>query len=388
MDLKERSEIRNYNELMKYRQLGHNGPIVSILGFGGARLIDPEESKKALIEAISCGINLFETGPGYGDSERIIGDAIRGYRDKVYLSTKCSLVDECGIPISQDDLFQNVEMSLKRLRVDKIDIFNAWNIFNPEHFKAARKRFGFIDGVRKLIDEGIIDHFGFSSHDSPENVKKYIDSGEFESAILSYSIVDTTYKDVINYANRKALGVIAMKPLYGGVVLLLSDVFDSQDSNGLAITGLKFVLSLQSISSAISGMTKASEVKNNIKSVNGIERFGFTFRNNVTKRYRSFYFSDMKFCSGCRYCDSCPVGIPIPKLMKLYNIITIFGSQKNEFQQFARTQTVDLNDFDKCLECGQCEEKCPENLNIIERLKELRKMLSDYGGDKLCNIKK
>lgn len=382
MDLKERNEIRNYNELMKYRQLGSSGPIVSILGFGGRCLIDPDESKKAIQEAISRGVNLFETGPGYGNSELIIGEAVKGYRDKVYLSTKCSLVDECGIPISQDDLFQNVEMSLKRLSVDKIDIFNAWNICNPEHFKAARKRFGFIDGVRRLMDEGIIDHFGFSSHDSPENIKMYIDSGEFELAILSYSIVDTTYEDVINYANRKGLGVIAMKPLYGGVVLLLSDVFDSQDSNGLAITGIKFVLSLQSISLAISGMTKASEVKNNIKSVNGIESLELTFRNNIAEKYRNSYFANIKFCSGCRYCDSCPEKIPIPKLMMLYNVVkSSLVSGKKEFQQFARTQTVDLNDFDKCLECGQCEEKCPENLNIIERLKELGKMLSDYGGD-------
>jgi predicted aldo/keto reductase-like oxidoreductase len=381
MDLKERSEIRNYNELMKYRQLGSKGPLVSILGFGGRCLIDPDESKKALIEAISYGVNLFETGPGYGNSELIIGDAIRGYRDKVYISTKCSLVDECGTPISQDDLIQNVEMSLKRLRVNKIDIFNAWNICNPEHFKAARKRFGFIDGVRKLMDEGIIDHFGFSSHDSPENIKMYIDSGEFESVILSYSIIDTTYEDVINYASRRGLGVIAMKPLYGGVVLLLSNVFANQNSDDLAITSLQFVLSLPSISSAISGMTKTSEVKNNIKSVNGIESLELTFRNNITERYRSSYFYNIKFCSGCRYCDSCPVEIPIPKLMMLYNVVkSSLVSGEKEFQQFARIQTVELNDFEKCLECGQCEEKCPENLNIIERLKELHKILSDYGG--------
>ena len=389
IDLKERSEIRNYNELMKYRQLGSSGPIVSILGFGGRCLIDPNESKKAIREAISHGVNLFETGPGYGNSELIIGDAIKGYRDKVYLSTKCSLVDVCGIPISQDVLFRNVETSLKRLRVDKIDIFNAWNICNPEHFKVARKRFGFIDGIRRLMDEGIIDHFGFSSHDRPENIKRYIDSGEFELAILSYNIVDKTYEDVINYANRRGLGVIAMKPLYGGVVLLLSDVFDNQDSSGLAITGLKFVLSLQSISSAISGMTRASEVKNNIKSINGIGSLESTFRNNITERYRNSYFANIKLCSGCRYCDSCPKKIPIPKLMMLYNVVkSSLVSGKKEFQPFARTQTVDLNIFDKCIECGQCEEKCPENLNIIERLKELRKMLSDYGEDKLCNIKK
>ena len=366
---------------MKYRQLGSSGPIVSILGFGGGRLIDPDESKKAIREAISHGVNLFETGPGYGNSELIIGDSIKGYRDKVYLSTKCSLVDECGIPISQDDLFRNVEMSLKRLRVDKIDIFNAWNIFSPEHFKAARKRFGFIAGIRRLVEEGIIDHFGFSSHDSPENIKMYIDSGEFELAILSYSIVDRTYENVINYANKKGLGVIAMKPLYGGFVLLLPDIFDSQDSNGLAITGLKYVLSLQSISSAISGMTKANEVINNIKSVNGIESLKLVFRNNITERYRNSYFVSVKFCSGCRYCDSCPENIPIPKLMMLYNVVKSSPvSGKKEFQQFARTQTVHLNIFNKCIECGQCEKKCPENLNIIERLKELRNMLSDYGG--------
>lgn len=380
MDSKERNQIKNYNELMKYRQLGSNGPIVSILGFGGARLINSDESRKAIIEAASQGINLFETGPGYGDSELIIGDAIKGYRHKVYISTKCSLVDEHGVPISQDDLFQNVEVSLKRLSVDKIDIFNAWNIFDLEHFKAARKRFGFIDGVRELMNEGIIDHFGFSSHDSAENIKEYIDSGEFELAILSYSIIDTTYEHVINYANGKGLGVIAMKPLYGGVVLFLSDILTDQNSDDLAVTALQFVLSLPSISSAISGMTRTSEVKNNIKSVNGIERLGRTFRNNITEQYRSSYLSDMKLCSACRYCDSCPAGIPIPKLMKLYNVISIFKNQKREFQKFATAQTIRRNDFEKCLECGQCEDKCPENLNIIERLKELREMLSNYGG--------
>ena len=284
MDLKERSEIRNYNEVMKYRQLGFNGPIVSILGLGGRCLIDPDESKKGIREAILHGINLFETGPGYRDSELIIGDAIKGYRDKVYISTKCSLVDECGIPISQNDVFQNVERSLNRLKVDKIDIFNAWNICNPEHFKAARQKSGFIAGVRKLMAEGVIDYFGFSSHDSPENVKKYIDSGEFESAILSYSIIDTTYEDVINYANSKGLGVIAMRPLYGGVTLLLSDILPGGDNDALAVLSLKFSVSLPAVSSAISGMTNVCEVKNNIKAVDGIDGVGCVFRDDIVIR--------------------------------------------------------------------------------------------------------
>lgn len=375
--MKQRSDRNHNDQTMKYRQLGVNGPLVSILGFGALRLSDTDESREAILEAISRGINLFETGPGYGDSELVIGDAIKGHRHRVYISTKCDLVDERGAPISQDRLSRNVEASLKRLKVDRIDLFNVWNIRSPEHFEAARKRGVFLDGVRKLMEEGIIDHFGFSSHDSPANVKRYIDSGEFESAILSYSIVDTTYEDVIKYAGRKGLGVIAMKPLYGGAALFLSDAFSRQDSDALAIMGLKFVLSLPSVSSAISGMTKASEVSNNIKSVNGIENVGLAFRNDITERYRQFYFSDVKLCSGCRYCDSCPVEIPIPKLMKQHNSVIIFGTRGREFQQFAKTQTIHIEDVERCLQCGECEKNCPENINIIERLDEIGKMLSD-----------
>lgn len=363
---------------MKYRQLGSTGLFVSLLGFGGLRFRARDESIKAIHEAIAVGVNFIETCPEYGDSELIIGDAIEGKRDNVYISTKCSPVDRRAVPISQDDVFKNVEKSLKRLRIDKIDLYNMWHIQSYEHFEAARKKNGYIDGIRKLMDQGVIDHFGFSSHNSPETVRKYIDSREFESAIMVYNIFDTTYERIINYAYSQGLGVIAMKPLHGGMLALplksLSFLTD-KGSNEQAIISLKFAMSLPSISTAISGMTNISEVQNNIRAVRNIGGIDSDYRHIISKKFKNACFYGIKLCSGCGYCDHCPVGIPIPKLTKLQSIMCIYDSKVDEFREYAKAQGVSFNNYNECQECGECENMCPEHLNIIERIKELRKVL-------------
>ncbi len=378
MEINKHSYIRNYNELMKYRQLGSTGPFVSLLGFGGLRFRARDESIKAIHEAIAVGVNFIETCPEYGDSELIIGDAIEGRRDNVYISTKCSPVDRRAVPISQDDVFKNVEKSLKRLRIDKIDLYNMWHIQSYEHFEAARKKNGYIDGIRKLMDQGVIDHFGFSSHNSPETVRKYIDSREFESAIMVYNIFDTTYERIINYAYSQGLGVIAMKPLHGGMLALplksLSFLTD-KGSNEQAIISLKFAMSLPFISTAISGMTNISEVQNNIRAVRNIGGIDSDYRHIISKKFKNACFHGIKLCSGCGYCDHCPVGIPIPKLTKLQSIMCIYDSKVDEFREYAKAQGVSFNNYNECQECGECENMCPEHLNIIERIKELRKVL-------------
>lgn len=375
ISLDNRLEIRNYSHAMNYRTLGDTGEMISVLGFGGARLNDPDESNRTISLAIENGINFFETGPGYGNSEVLIGDAIQSCRDKLFLSTKIGMIDESGTPLSKDKLYRSVEKSLKRLRTDRIDMFNIWNIRDPEHFIRAIKT-DFFCNMQRLKSEGIAKYVGFSSHDSPHNVRLYIDSGEFDLAILSYSIIDVSYEDVIAYANRKGLGVIAMKPLYGGVIFHLGDIFENQNDDEKAIAGLQFVLSFPSITSAISGMTTPGEVLNNVLSVRNVNQKLPDIRKKIRQKYEEHYLTDLKFCSGCRYCDSCPVGIPIPKIMKFYNIHRLLERRSGVLVKYAHDQTVRIADFVHCLECGKCEEQCPERINIVERLNELKNALN------------
>ena len=95
--------------------------------WGGAQ---EAESVAAVQEAVSLGVNFIDTAPFYGDglSERVVGDAIHKMRDKVFIATKCGLVRRVKIPmidLSPNSIFQEVDLSLQRLRCDVIDLYQC-----------------------------------------------------------------------------------------------------------------------------------------------------------------------------------------------------------------------------------------------------------------------
>lgn len=170
---------------MQYTEFGGTGIQVSRLGFGcmrfpsrevdGKKVFDEEESIRMMHRAMELGVNYFDTAPGYCEkqSEIIVGKALKGRRDKVYLSTKYPSEEASG-----DDLERKLETSLKKLDTDYIDFYHMWGISLKTFVERLDTPDGPMARARKLRDAGVIRHISFSFHDAPENMIEIIRRGE------------------------------------------------------------------------------------------------------------------------------------------------------------------------------------------------------------------
>jgi predicted aldo/keto reductase-like oxidoreductase len=158
---------------MKNREFGNTG-------VKEKTVFDHEEGIKIIRRAYELGVNYFDTAPYYcdGESEIIVGQAIKPFRDKIYLSTKNPIEDESG-----EHWRERLENSLKKLDTDYIDFYHMWGISWEAYENSINVPNGPMEAALKAKEEGLIRHISFSFHDKAENLLKLIDTGNFETMI-------------------------------------------------------------------------------------------------------------------------------------------------------------------------------------------------------------
>ena len=376
---------------MIYKPFGQTGIELSALGFGAMRLpmqgdhVDDEKAIPLMQKAFAMGVNYVDTAPYYcnKDSERAVGLALKGWRDKVYLSTKNPTKDSSG-----GKWRKNLEISLKTLDTEYIDFYHLWGI-SLEAFNAMDTPGGPIEEAHKALEEGLIKHLCFSFHDKPENMFPIIDSGYFSSVLCQYNLLDRSNEEAIAHAKEKGLGVIIMGPVGGGRLGAPSDVVKNMidgDIKSTAEMALRFVLANPNVNIALSGMGDEKMLEENaqVASIGGqlsdaeLEQVKVMLDEN--KRLMDLY------CTGCNYCMPCPQGINIPHLFRLMNYHRVYKLTEYAKQEYKKTM-VPLEerkddwykeqglDASHCIACGACEKKCPQKLKIIDQLRETRKAL-------------
>ncbi|HPF88198.1 MAG TPA: aldo/keto reductase [Candidatus Limiplasma sp.] len=376
---------------MIYKPFGQTGIELSALGFGAMRLpmadghVDDEKAVPMMQKAFSMGVNYVDTAPYYcnRDSERAVGLALKGWRDKVYLSTKNPAKDNLG-----NKWRINLEKSLETLDTDYIDFFHLWGI-TLENFRAMDIPGGVIDDAKKALDEGLIKHLCFSFHDKPENMIPIIDSGYFTSVLCQYNLLDRSNEESIAHAKEKGLGVIIMGPVGGGRLGAPSDVVKNLikgEIKSSAEMALRFVMANPNVNIALSGMENEKMLEENVKAASIGGQLSAAELDQVkamldeNKRLMDLY------CTGCNYCMPCPQGINIPHLFRLMNYHRVYKLTDYARKEYQKT-TVPMDerndqwekdlglDATHCVACGACEKKCPQKLKIIDQLKETHKAL-------------
>ena len=374
---------------MIYRDFGKTGIKLSTLGFGamrlpmietgaGEKIVDDEQAVKMIHEAFDNGVNYIDTAPYYLEklSEKTVGKALKGYRDKVYLSTKYPTGQA-----SYDDLFVELEKSLKNLDTDYIDFYHMWGINLPLFKDRLNVKGGAIEAALKAKEQGMIKHLSFSFHDKPENMKEIIDSGYFESVLLQYNLLDRSNEENIDYAHEKGLGVVVMGPVAGGRLGAPSEVIQGMLGNKASSTAdlaLRFVLANPHVTVALSGMGTMDMVKENLAVANIEGHLTTDEREKVEKMIAEKQALAKLYCTGCNYCLPCPKGINIPNVFTLMNYHKIYGLTdyaKAEYKKIADGKVENQKDASNCIECGACESKCPQKLAIIEQLKDTEQTL-------------
>jgi len=359
---------------MNCKKLGNTGLNISSLGFGTMRLpYNNDEdftSAIALIKhALKNGINFFDIGTFYCNHrcETIFGQAILDNKHEIILSGKNS----SHLSINENWTVQ-LKNSLFRFGCEALDIyfihyldFDIW----AKHFIMDNV----IDEVNRAKNEGLIKYLGFSSHDTPEKIRKLLDTGVFDAVILTYNLMNRTYEDTVHYAFEKGMGVIIMNPLAGGILTdRFLDLHGLKDYFGDDITGiaLNYVLSNPNVHCALSGMRTLNEIDNNSNTAENhrfsTEEIGLI--NDFIDRERN---CKLVYCTGCGYCLPCPQGIDIPGVIKIWNTYNIVQGDDHFIRDY---QILDVS-ADCCIMCETCEEKCPNGVGITEIMEKTRALL-------------
>ncbi len=377
---------------MEYRKIGNTGLKASLLGFGAMRLPMDEKDGKSIIRAgesiemilraFELGINIIDTAYPYchQQGEKVVGSAVSEWRRrkkdaKIYISTKFPT----WRATKKGEYRHYLEEQLEVLEVDSIDFYH-FHTLNESYFKEKVIKLGFLKDAVRAKEEGLIKHIAFSFHDLPEVMKNIIDTGYFEAVLCQYNILDRTNEDAMAYARKKGVGVFVMGPLAGGRIkdaehFKESYIGDYADINRLA---LRFVFSNTDVSVAFSGMQDIKMLEENI-SVSESD-YGLTEKEReiLDEFAGKKEIKELIACNNCQYCMPCPNDIAIPEILRIYNYYKLTGIHGNSRFQYKNLVLDGIRKLaDECSECGQCEENCPQNLKIMELIKEAHELLAE-----------
>ncbi len=375
---------------MQYRYFTKNRIKISSLGFGCMRLpvlgndlskIDEKKASELLSFAIDKGINYFDTAYNYhqGMSELFLGKFLnKSLRDKVYIATKCPV----WLTEEYEDFEKLLDDQLEKLKTDYIDFYLLHSLHKKTWDKVVELRV--FDFLKQAKEKGKIKYIGFSFHDELPLFKEIIDSYPWDFCQIQLNYLDREYQAGLEglwYAKDKDIDVIIMEPIKGGRLAKASDDIkkiwnESPIKRSPAQWALKYLFNMEEISIVLSGMTTMDQVVENIKVVNETTPNSLTTKeSSLIERVSKLYNDRIKVgCTGCEYCLPCPSNVAIPDIFELYNHAYIFDAleeSKNSYKTY-KEKNIDAT---KCVECGSCEEICPQNLSIIDFLKDAEDLL-------------
>ena len=369
---------------MNYRKMEKLDLEVSALGFGAMRLpiidddsanIDEAEAIEMIRYGIDNGINYVDTAWPYhqGESEKVVGKALKdGYREKVYLATKLPIW-ECKEKKDLDKIFNK---QLEKMEVESID-FYLLHALDEKHWQTV-KDLDIIEWAEKKKEEGKIKYLGFSFHDSYVLFEEILDAHDWDFCQIQYNYLDVEYqagKKGLQKAYSKGIEVVIMEPIRGGWLAqeppaAAKRLFESENENRTPVEwALHWIWSQKEPGVVLSGMSNMQQLKENLETASESEvgllsDSEFKMMEKAAEEMRGPIT-----CTRCEYCLPCPEAINIPENFHLYNQAKLLDKgQEMAEKYFKLDETARASN---CIECGQCEPQCPQNLEIIDLLKEV-----------------
>jgi predicted aldo/keto reductase-like oxidoreductase len=323
-------------------RLGKSGLEVTRIGFGGIpiqRLGEPQ-AVRVIRRALDGGLNWIDTANAYGNSEERIGKAIRSYpRAAVLVFTK-------GGGRDPKSLREQIELSFERLQTDYIDLFQFHNVLNAELWKTMQDN-GSFDLLRRYRERGRIHHIGASAH-SKDAARAVIGHPEIEVLQFPFNfIVEDEGKEVVDACRDKDIGFIAMKPFGGGAL---------EDASAC----IRYLLAVPDIV-ADPGFQRIEEVEEVLSLWK--EGAALTEENRRTIEQLRRVLGT-RFCRRCGYCMPCPQEVDIVTLMTMETLVKRFPADRLSEGWISGA----AGSAENCIECGECEDKCPYDLPIVEEI--------------------
>jgi predicted aldo/keto reductase-like oxidoreductase len=327
----------------KMIRLGRSGLEVTRIGFGGIPIqrLGEQQAVKVIRRALDGGLNWIDTANDYGNSEERIGKAIKKYpRSDVLVFTK-------GTGRDPKALREQIELSFERLQTDYIDLYQFHIVPDEETWRNMLDN-GAFDLVREYREKGRIRHIGASAH-SRDAARVVIEHPEIEVLQFPFNfIVEDQGRELVDACRAKDIGFIAMKPLGGGAL---------QDASAC----IRYLLAVPGIAAdpGFEHIEEVEEVLSLWKEGAGLSEEN---RRSIERLRREL---GTRFCRRCGYCQPCPQGVQIVTLMTMDTLVKRFPVDRLSEDWIAGA----AESIEKCIECGECEQKCPYKLSIIEEIR-------------------
>ena len=361
------------------------------LGFGLMRLpknadgsIDIEQTIRMTDAFLEAGGTYFDTAYVYdgGGSEEAVRKALteRVPRDRYTIATKLhAAAAGCH---DEESAKRQFDKSLERTGAGYFDFYLLHAIQRSTYRKYDEYRIW--DYVKELKEAGRIRHWGFSFHADPDLLETLLDAHpdtEFVQLQLNYA--DWENPGVASRRNweickERGIPVTVMEPVKGGILAEPIDavkaVFDRTGS-GLSYAGwaLRFAASVGNIVTVLSGMSNYAQMEDNLRTMKDFRPMTEEELAVIREAQETLNGDKSIPCTACHYCtEGCPMNIPIPEIFNVANRKK--GSPRFRTVREYNIVTQDKGKASDCVECGQCEEACPQHLPITELLKDFREL--------------
>ena len=328
---------------MEYRILGKTGLKVSRMGFGGIPIqrIDAAGTKALMHQLKDAGINYIDTARGYTVSEEYLGEALEGIREHFIIATK-------SMARTKDAMAADIDISLKNLRTDYIDVYQVHNPANMAQLEQVCGPDGALQALLEAKEAGKIKHIGITAH-SVELFQKALEMEWVETIMFPYNIVETQGEKLMRQCTEKNIGFIAMKPLAGGAI---------ED----ATLAMRFLFTNPDMTVAIPGMADPAELVQNIAAAEDTAPLSGEEKAKILEIRNQL---GTQFCRRCNYCAPCREGISIPNVFLMEGYLSRYGLADWAKARYAAMPVK----ASACIGCGACEARCPYNLPIRQMLK-------------------
>ena len=362
-----------------HHPLGKTGENVSQLGFGCMRFpttaegkIDFARTEEMLDYAIAHGVNYFDTAFPYhgGESEVVTGKILKKYpREQFYVTTKLLMFAVKTV----DDARNMLNTQLERLNLGYIDNYYFHGI--NKMVWPTIKNLGLIDWMQDMKAQGKIRHIGFSFHDEYPLFEEVVNTFDWELCQIQYNYMDTDIQagdKGVKLCGEKGIPMVIMEPVKGGALARLPEkaekiMKDYAPDATPASWAVRWVGSHPEVKVVLSGMSTLDQVKDNVATFESFQPLSREELELVAQVKAEIAATQKIGCTGCRYCMPCPNGVDIPGCFRIWNESAKFPNMDGR-RAYSRPGNWQARN---CVECGLCEDQCPQHLPIREALKQV-----------------